>query len=179
MFVVLLCVLHTLSNILLSACNTLSCWYLAAQSATEIGYKGPVKVPYQLKSKWRCFVVDYNYIKNQWIFRSLFAAVSSSKSIAVTSDSEEDETPHPSSPKWQCTGSSATASSTTQRKYNKKLEKRVSMIRIWRKLPRCLLQSMQKIRKPESNLSRKWWCMGHKDIPKQEKSDTKDEGTCK
>ena len=41
------------------------------------------------------------------------------------------------------------------------------------------MQSMQKIRKPESNLTRKWWYMGHKAIPKLEKSDTKDEDTCK
>ena len=57
------------------------------------------------------------------ILCTLFAAASSSKSTTVTSDGEKDETLHPSSPKRQCTGSSATASSTTQCKYNKQWEK--------------------------------------------------------
>ena len=51
------------------------------------------------------------------------ATASSSKCTPTVSDSEEDESLHPSSPKRQCTRPTTTASSTTQRKYNKKWEK--------------------------------------------------------
>jgi hypothetical protein len=59
--------------------------------------------------------------------RTLFAAASSSRSTAPSSDSEEDETLHPSSPKRQCTRPStsdysSSSASTTQRKYSKKWE---------------------------------------------------------
>ena len=108
--------------------------------------------------------------------RILFAAASSSKSTTVTSDSEEDETLHPNSPKRQCIGPSAIASSTTQCKYSKKWEKEFP----WLEYDENYQGAFCKVcSKPELNLTRKWQCMGHKAIPKLEKSNTKNEGTCR
>ena len=55
--------------------------------------------------------------------RAFCAVASSSKSTTVSSDIEEDESLHSSSPKRQCTRPTTPARGTTQRKYNKKWEK--------------------------------------------------------
>ena len=110
--------------------------------------------------------------------RTLFAADTSSKSTIVTSDSEEDETLHPSSPKRQCTGSGATASSTTQHKHNKKWESfHGQNITKTTKVPFAKYTENQEIRVKLHKEVVVYESQNHSKTGK--KSDTKDEGTCK
>ena len=73
-------------------------------------------MPYQFK------VSNSVAISESMDLRASCTAATSSNST-ISSDIEEDEILHPSSPKRQCTRPTTSANATTQRKYNKKWEK--------------------------------------------------------